>query len=587
MKGFTVKQVELKAANTLTSEGWKNVQQPAPAPANGRAKPSWPVQLKVDALKGLMALIPNVPDLDRDQWLGIGHGLKALCGDDADGFETFNAWSQQWPGKDGHGYDAAKTRTAWDSLGASGLRTAGGSLRARAEASSAERFKQWDASLVFDDGEAPPAVPAGRGQVQFELGAKKEVLRSLTNAKLAITGLGIACSHDEFHHRMHIQHAGAPSALYTGQPSDVTVLMLRVALTRVYGKDFGTAIVWDAVIALARENGFNPVCEMLAEAELFWDGVSRLDRLGPDYFHSEDTAFARMAFRKTLLAAVRRARRPGCKFDQILVVEGPEGWNKSSAWAVLAGKGNFSDAPILGKDARAVQEELGNIWVHEIADLSGLSKAEVEHVKAFASRVNDRARPAYGRALVDQPRQSIEVGTTNADAYLLSMTGNRRFWPCKILQRIDLEKLRRDRLQLWGEAAAAETAGESLMLPEPLWTIAGEEQEKRRAIDTWEAELENLEEIPAGTVVISGAQRIQIVNGEQFITNLSVQEYLGGYRSQHFTSGSGRKIAEIMTRLGWERTRVRIDGKPTRGYVRARSIIWNASGTASGTENLF
>src|SRR6185436_3487743 len=132
--------------------------------------------------------------------------------------------------------------------------------------------------------------------------------------------------------------------------------------------------------------------------------------------------FVRTAFRKTMLAAVRRARRPGCKFDQILVCESPEGWDKSTAWAVLAGEGNFSDAPILGKDARAVQEELGDIWIHEIAELSGLSKAEVEHVKAFASRVNDRARPAYGRALTDQPRQSIEVGTTNAEKYLLSTT---------------------------------------------------------------------------------------------------------------------------------------------------------------------
>ena len=68
----------------------------------------------------------------------------------------------------------------------------------------------------------------------------------------------------------------------------------------------------------------------------------------------------------------------------------PRRWDKSTAWAVLAGAENFSDADILGKDARAVQEELADVWIHEIADLSGLSRTDIEHVKAFASRTNDQ-----------------------------------------------------------------------------------------------------------------------------------------------------------------------------------------------------
>jgi hypothetical protein len=38
------------------------------------------------------------------------------------------------------------------------------------------------------------------------------------------------------------------------------------------------------------------------------------------------------------VSAVRRAREPGCKFDQIIVFEGPEGNGKSSAIEILAGK---------------------------------------------------------------------------------------------------------------------------------------------------------------------------------------------------------------------------------------------------------
>ena len=93
-----------------------------------------------------MRLIPN--DVERDGWIEVGHGLKALCADDEEGFEVFDHWSLQHPS-----YDAGKTRTAWDSFGASGLRTHGGRLRARAESLAPEAFKKWDAQVVFDDGE--------------------------------------------------------------------------------------------------------------------------------------------------------------------------------------------------------------------------------------------------------------------------------------------------------------------------------------------------------------------------------------------------------------------------------------------------
>jgi len=490
-----------------------------------------------------------------------------LTGGSEEGFRVYDDWSS-WH----KSYDAAATRKYWDSI--HGVTTSGRELLVRAEKLDPEGYATWmarEAAIWFDDGVEPPDVPPGPGRVQFELGSKKEILRSRVNAERGILGLDIKIRYDAFHHRMQIERDGQVKAV-----TDHVVMLLRVELTDVYGKDFGTAVMWDAVISLGLQNQFNPVTQMLREAEAGWDGARRLDRIGPDYFNSEDTEFVRTAFRKTMLAAVRRARRPGCKFDQILVCESPEGWDKSTAWAVLAGEGNFSDAPILGKDARAVQEELGDIWIHEIAELSGLSKAEVEHVKAFASRVNDRARPAYGRALTDQPRQSIEVGTTNAEKYLLSTTGNRRFWGCRILKRIDTEALKRDRLQLWGEAAAAESTGESLVLPERLWAVAGEEQEKRRAIDTWEIELDNLP-----------PNLMEERNSWLYVTGLAIQEYLSGYRRQTFNSGSGRKIAEIMRRLGWESTVFKVDGKATRGYKRDKSTVSNLSANPSATENPF
>ena len=129
-----------------------------------------------------------------------------------------------------------------------------------------------------------------------------------------------------------------------------------------------------------------------------------------------------------LVAACRRARVPGCKFDFITVLEGPEGIDKSTAIRVLAGDDNFNDQSILGASDKEVQEQLEGTWMHENADLAGMRRADVEQVKAFASRQIDRARPAYGRVREDRPRRSIEWATTNNETYLLSQTGNRRWW---------------------------------------------------------------------------------------------------------------------------------------------------------------
>lgn len=577
---FAVRLVELNGGrsldgNTLTVGG-SGPGLVSVFPTAGGSGASGPGP-RVKDIGGLVALLPNDTGVDREGWTTRAHQIKALALDEEAGWEAFEAWSERWTGG---AYDAAATRKMWDSI--RGTRTSGLELLAEAETENWDGFARvmnGEARRVFDDDAVAPRVPPGPGAVQFKRGMKKEILKSMDNAKRALTGLGVVCRHDEFHHRVYIG---------LKQWSDHALLLLRNDLIGVYGVDFGTVNVLDAVLSLALGNGFNPVREMLEAAELFWDGTLRLDRLGPDYFYSEDTALARACFRKVMIAAVRRARAPGCKFDQILVMESPEGWEKSTAWEVLAGDGNFSDAKILGRDARGVQEELGDIWIHEIADLSGLGRADIEEVKAFASRTNDRARPVYGRALIDQPRQSIEVGTTNADAYLLSQTGNRRFWPFKLSAPVDTARLRLERLQLWGEAAAAESAGETLVLDRALWGAAGDEQEKRRVVDTLEDELDGLVEMPAGAIAPIGWERIEVrPQGDQFISNMSLNAFLKDDRKITLYPGIGRRIAETMRRLGWERCMVKINGKAARGYKRARPTSNVASVAAIVTKKTF
>jgi predicted P-loop ATPase len=107
-----------------------------------------------------------------------------------------------------------------------------------------------------------------------------------------------------------------------------------------------------------------------------------------------------------------------------------------------------------------------------------MKNSEIEKVKAFASRDTDRARMAYDRAVTEARRQCVIIGTTNSRKYLRDLTGNRRFWPVGV-GRFDLEALKRDRDQLWTEAAAREATGASIRLPEELWPAAAAEQQQR------------------------------------------------------------------------------------------------------------
>ena len=271
------------------------------------------------------------------------------------------------------------------------------------------------------------------------------------NTRIAIGKLEVVCEYDEFHDKLLI--GGQPIGQYAGELSDHACVYLRKMIDEQFGFDPGRNAMHDACVQLCLENRFDPIVDYLNSLE--WDGIERIDEWLSTYLGAKDTDLNRAIGRIALIAQVRRAKSPGCKFDQIIVLESPEGKDKSTALSILSGgPENFSDQTILGQRDRDQQEALRGVWVYEIADLSNIRKAEVEDVKAFASRTHDRARPAYGRFRVDLPRRGVIWATTNNSEYLKSQTGNRRFWPIEVAatKPIDIEGLTRDRDQLLAEA---------------------------------------------------------------------------------------------------------------------------------------
>jgi predicted P-loop ATPase len=205
------------------------------------------------------------------------------------------------------------------------------------------------------------------------------IAASLQNTILAVAELGVVARYDEFHNKVLFD---AHPGLLDGE-FELVSLVVRQLIAQREGFKPSKETVIDAIMRIAQNNRFNPVIDYLDS--LRWDRRERLDCWLIVYCGAADNPLNREIGRKVFIALVRRAKQPGCKFDCVLVLEGPQGSLKSTLVRMLAGEGNFSDADILESDKREQQEPCEGVRVYEIAGLSGLHKSEVERVKAFVS----------------------------------------------------------------------------------------------------------------------------------------------------------------------------------------------------------
>lgn len=207
----------------------------------------------------------------------------------------------------------------------------------------------------------------------------------------------------------------------------------------------------NAAIEIAgHQNAFHPVREFLLAQK--WDGRARAEKLWIDYLGVEDNPYTRMVARNFLIGAVARAFEPGHKFDFVPILFGAQGKRKSTMIAILAKtwagelKGNF-------RDEKHLVEQMMGCWIMELPELSSFKGSIIEDVKAFISATTSIVRLSYGKLPKVFPRQCVFIGSTNEEEFLNDPTGNRRWWPLKVMcDMIDTDKLARNVDQIWAEA---------------------------------------------------------------------------------------------------------------------------------------
>ena len=327
-----------------------------------------------------------------------------------------------------------------------------------------------------------------------------------------------------------------------------------------------------AVAKVTDDRSYHPIREFIS-ALPDWDSVPRVDTLLIDYLGADDTAYVRAVTRKTLCAAICRVLDPGCKFDSMLVLNGPQGVGKSTLIARLAGEW-FSDSLNLSdtKDKTAA-EKLQGYWILEIGELAGLKKAEVETLRSFLSRQNDIYRASFGKRATPHLRQCVFFGTTNAESgYLRDTTGNRRFWPVKTPgggKKYSWQLTADDIQQIWAETLTYVKRGEKLFLDASMEQLAKSEQ--REAMESDEREglvREYLDTIlPSDWDAMDIFERRNFLNGSEFgamqktgtekrvqVSNMEIWCECFGKERANLRRSDSNELTGILTRLGWNRT---------------------------------
>lgn len=409
---------------------------------------------------------------------------------------------------------------------------------------------------TLKDGLAHFGLRADRDERGFELDRHGNVRPTPRNARLAVEKLGVEFWFDVF----------ADQAWYIRDEEqhelkDEHVLKLRFEAERKFGVLFPKELFSDVLEDLARQDAHHPVREYLDGLE--WDGKPRIDTWLIKYGGAADSLYTRAVGRLVLVAAVKRIREPGVKFDELLVLESGQGLEKSNAIQALVGVDDwYTDALPLGADSKIVIERTKGRWIVEAQEMQGYGKREVDHLKAFLStRIDGPVRLAYGRIPETKRREFIVIGTTNLSHYLKDMTGNRRFWPVEV-GKFDVASIRADRDQLWAEAAAAEAAGESIRLDPKLWKDAGEAQEERKIPDPWSDVLKDALGDKNGKVRGEDVWRIV------------------GVPTDRRTQSENGRISVVMKDLGFTRRKLKDGDKTCWGWVKGPKSAWSSTSGA-------
>lgn len=184
-----------------------------------------------------------------------------------------------------------------------------------------------------------------------------------------------------------------------------------------------------ALSVVADSQSFHPIAELLESLE--WDGTDRLSEAMTVYLGAEKSPINTEFLTVFMLGAINRVFHPGCKFEMMLNLTGPQGVGKSSFVRFLAMKDEWFCDDVSSLSDELICRRLMGHWIIELPELVATANSKsIEATKAQISRQKDTYKIPYDRFAKDFPRRCVFAGTTNRREFLApDKSGNRRYLP--------------------------------------------------------------------------------------------------------------------------------------------------------------
>lgn len=331
--------------------------------------------------------------------------------------------------------------------------------------------------------------------------------------------------------------------------------------------------IGQALKTVSMDHAFHPVRDRLQA--LKWDGKERLGdwlfkalSLDPKGMREARCHYLASVGKWFIMGMVARVLRPGCKFDYMLVLEGPQGYRKSTLGRVLAGD-YFSDTHLdLGNKDSYLQ--LQGCWVHEFSELHAITGKDVTLVKAFISAQVDYLRAPFDRRPAKYPRQCVFFGTSNNNKWARDRTGNRRMWPVEITEPVRTEWVEQHLDQLLAEALHRVEAGERFhpAHQEEIDWFQPEQAKRVQSTAVEEALYQYLcgERSSKGPTDVSAPQQVTLV---QCLENIGI-DVAKSASNRNVQS----EVIELLHKWGWRHARASKVSDGKRPWVYVRPDVW-------------
>ena len=267
-------------------------------------------------------------------------------------------------------------------------------------------------------------------------------------------------NHPEFAHKLRFDEFKDQIEIYKNnewrRAEDVTSIVFQTRISILFSsfRKVSKQMMDDALLHVAKENSIDSAIDFIRSIK--WDSIPRLDTWLTETYGCEDNVYHRAVGSNWLKGLVKRITEPGCKFDYVLTLEGPQGSKKSTSLFILgtiSTKENWHVETTMSTDSKDFFEQFQGKAIIEFSEGETLSRTEVKKMKAIITTQVDRFRSSYGRFSTDHPRRCVFAMTTNQEQYLKDETGNRRWLPITVkLPEANVEWLQANRDQLFAEA---------------------------------------------------------------------------------------------------------------------------------------